>query len=159
MVMLPSYLGYSFSGRDVNSADPGDEMRYYAKLLHAALTTTITLMPDAKAAETVVQSLLCDGTMTMTDARPEPINKMGFVVNLADHTVTFGGYVAKIDKVDGASIFFSGEQELSIGKMHAGAIVVMGHIDRATHAVSATTKTSAVAFTYDLHCKPVGRLF
>jgi hypothetical protein len=84
---------------------------------------------------------------------------MGFVVNLADQTVTFGGYVAKIDRVDDASISFHGEQALSIGNRQAGTIIVTGHIDRVTNAVLATTKTSAVAFTYDLLCKPVSRLF
>jgi hypothetical protein len=134
-------------------------MNNYAKLLPAALTTSIVLMPNVQATETMVHSLLCDGTMTMTDAQPEPINKMGFVVNLADHTVTFGGYVAKIDRVDDAYISFRGEQELSIGNVQTGAIIVMGHINRVTNAVSATTKTSAIAFTYDLLCKPVSRLF
>jgi hypothetical protein len=134
-------------------------MNNYAKLLPAALTTSIVLMSNVQATETMVHSLLCDGTMTMTDAQPEPINKMGFVVNLADHTVTFGGYVAKIDRVDDAYISFRGEQELSIGNVQTGAIIVMGHIDRVTNAVSATTKTSAIAFTYDLLCKPVSRLF
>jgi hypothetical protein len=133
-------------------------MNNYAKLLPAALTL-IVLMPNVQATETMVHSLLCDGTMTMTDAQPEPINKMGFVVNLADHTVTFGGYVAKIDRVDDAYISFRGEQELSIGNVQTGAIIVMGHINRVTNAVSATTKTSAIAFTYDLLCKPVSRLF
>ncbi len=135
-------------------------MHHCARLLRAALTTLIMLAwPHAQAAETTVQSLLCDGTMTMTDAQPEPINKMGFVVNFADHTVTFGGYVAEIDGVDDTYISFRGEKELSIASVPNGNVVVTGHIDRGTNAVSATTKTSVAAFTYDLRCKPVSRLF
>ncbi len=135
-------------------------MHSYARLLHATLTTLIMLAwPNAQATETTVHSLLCDGTMTMTDAQPEPISRMGFVVNLADRTVTFGGYVAKIERVDDASISFRGEKTLAIRNVQAGAVIVTGHIDRVTNAVSATTKTAAVAFTYDLLCKPVSRLF
>jgi hypothetical protein len=133
-------------------------MHHCARLLRAALTTLIMLAwSHAQAAETTVQSLLCDGTMT--DAQPEPINKMGFVVNFADRTVTFGGYVAEIDGVDDTYISFRGERELSIASVPNGNVVVTGHIDRGTNAVSATTKTSAAAFTYDLRCKPVSRLF
>ena len=95
----------------------------------------------------------------MTGAQPEPINKMGFVVNLADHTVTFGGYVARIERIDDASISFRGEKAVSIGNVQAGTVVVMGHIDPVSNTVSVTTKTAAAAFSYDLHCKPVSRLF
>jgi hypothetical protein len=135
-------------------------MRHRAMLLQAMLTTSILLAwPDAQAAETLVLSLLCDGTMTMTDAQPEPVNKMGLVVNLADRTVTFRGYVAQIESVDDADISFRGEKQLTIGNVQTGAIIVTGHIHRVTNAVSATTRTSATAFTYDLLCKPVSSLF
>jgi hypothetical protein len=134
-------------------------MRHCAMLLQAMLTLSISLAwPDAQAAETPVLSLLCNGTMTMTDAQPEPVDKIGFVVNLADHTVTFGGYVAKIESVDNADISFRGEKQLTVGNVQTGAIIVTGHIHRVTNAVSATTKTSAAAFTYDLLCKPVSSL-
>jgi riboflavin synthase alpha subunit len=95
----------------------------------------------------------------MADAQPEPVNKIGFVVNLADHTVTFSGYVARIDDIDAAHISFSGEKRLSNGSVRTGTVIVTGHIDRVANVVSATTKTTAAAFTYDLLCKPVSSLF
>jgi hypothetical protein len=128
-------------------------MRHYAKLVLATLSLLLA-WHNAQADEPPVITLSCDGTITMGDAKPEPINKMGFVVNLADHTVTFGGYVAKIDSVDAADIAFSGQGKLSI-RQQTGTILVTGNINRVTGAVSAKTATALVTFTYDLLCKLV----
>jgi len=123
------------------------------------VTSSVLAWSDAQATETTVITLFCDGTMTMADARPEPVNKIGFVVNLADQTVTFSGYIARITDIDAAQISFSGEKKLSNGNIQTGTVIVTGHIDRVANVVSATTKTSAAAFTYDLLCKPVSSLF
>jgi hypothetical protein len=57
----------------------------------------------ALAAEPSVIKLSCDGKLTNTrvgNAKPQPINKMNMVVNLADKTVSFSGHSAGIDKAD-----------------------------------------------------------
>jgi len=38
----------------------------------------------------------------------KPKNKVGVVVDLADQTVSFAGYVAHIENVDGGTVFFGG---------------------------------------------------
>jgi hypothetical protein len=64
----------------------------------------------AQAAETTVITLTCDGKKTdakASDAKPEPVEKLGLVVNLGERTVSgFAGIVARIAKVDAAQISF-----------------------------------------------------
>jgi hypothetical protein len=134
-----------------------------ALIIGAALIAGI-----AQAAETTIITLSCDGTITDargSEAKPEPISKMGMVVNLATQTVAgFGGLVAHIDKADAAGVSFSGQGTMNFPgangtPVSAGGITVIGDIDRVTGAVSATTMTTATTFTYELLCKPATRLF
>jgi hypothetical protein len=78
---------------------------------------------------------------------------VGLVVNLADRTVSFLGFVAKIDAIDAANITFTGDNSKPY------AVLVTGDIDRVTGAVSAVIATSATTDSYDLLCKLTNRLF
>jgi hypothetical protein len=118
----------------------------------------------AQATETTVITLSCDGTIreTSANATQEPINKMGLVVNLAEHTVSFAGYVAQIDKVDAANISFTEEENNKLqlaGRGSGTGVAVTGDIDRVTGAVLITQFSTVSTFTYDLLCKPATRLF
>ncbi len=112
-------------------------------------------------------TLSCDGKITdarASEPKPEPITKMGVVVNLTEKTVAgFGGIVARIDKADEVYISFSGQGQLTSnvgGNSRAiGGISVMGDLDRVTGALSVTTMTTATIFSYELYCKPATRLF
>lgn len=119
----------------------------------------------AQGAETTVVTLSCDGTITnarASEAKPEPINKMGLVVNLVERTVSgFADIVAHVDKIDTDDISFSSTGNLvAPGRRGSiGSITVMGEIDGVTGAVSAKTFTTTTVSTYDLLCKPANRLF
>ena len=71
-----------------------------------ALLTMIYL--SAQAEEPTVITMSCDGTTKVYVKREESINsvtKMGVVVNVAEHTVSFDGRVAHIEHVDAGTIF------------------------------------------------------
>jgi hypothetical protein len=61
-------------------------------------------------AQPTLLSFACEGKVTdaMTGEKGQPVHNMGFVVNLAERTVSFGGYVAPFKKVDAANIYFNG---------------------------------------------------
>jgi hypothetical protein len=100
----------------------------------------------ALAVEPSVIALSCDGRLTNTgvsNAKPQPINKMNMVVNFADKTVSFSGHSAAIDKADVARISFSGENN-----------AVHGEIDRMTGVTWATTASATTTLAYKLLCRP-----
>jgi hypothetical protein len=69
---------------------------------------------------------------------------VGVVVDLAEQTVSFASYVAPIENVDGAIVFFAGGDNSAIGD-----------IDRASGLMSATAVKGNLATSYELFCKPV----
>jgi hypothetical protein len=86
-------------------------------------TAALTLLPLVlagyeQAAENApkVITLSCDGTLTRTYGAskpadlPEPLQKIGAVVNLNEQTVFFLGYVVPIESVDEVSINFGARQ-------------------------------------------------
>ena len=82
-----------------------------------AATTLLALLllmagQHARAAEPKVITMSCDGTLTsrVDNVKPEPMKKMGVVVNLDERTVSFLGYVAHIKDVDAANITFGGRR-------------------------------------------------
>jgi hypothetical protein len=132
-----------------------------------AATTMLALLlmvgQHARAAEPKVITLSCDGTFT--NVTPEPMEKMGVVVNLDERTVSFAGYVARFKEADPGSIAFFGTQDDEIG--------IMGVIDRITGHMDAMITFPArptnendpkkfgprSTFRYDLLCKVGNRLF
>jgi hypothetical protein len=127
--------------------------------------TAIALLPlllagrGAQAVEATVITLSCDGTTTLGDAKPEPFNKIGVVVNFAEHTVSFLGYVVPITSVDAANVSFEGQVKTSSFGTTL-SMTVSGSVDRVTGAMTATTLTTPTMMTnLDLHCKPTNRLF
>jgi hypothetical protein len=77
---------------------------------------------DANAAEATVITLSCDGTAQAAGGgKPEPIKKMGLVVNLTERTVSsFSGILAHIDSVDATNVLFSGEGPVSLSRAANG---------------------------------------
>jgi len=129
----------------------------------------------ANAAEATVITLSCDGTAKIVGddetGKPEPIKKMGLVVNLAEHTVSgFPGIVAHIDSVDATSILFSGEGPVMYRGQPTtglGTVSVEGQIDRVTGAVLANKMQFAggkdnkviANDSWELFCKVTNHLF
>ena len=115
----------------------------------------------AQAAGTTAITLACDGKVTdlkATDAKPDPVNKLGVVVNFAEHNVSFAGYVVPITSVDAANVSFEGEVKSQSLRMTISTSV-MGTVDRVTGVFDATTLTTMASFRWELNCKPATRLF
>ena len=74
---------------------------------------------------------------------PEPISELGVVVNLAEGTVSFTGYVAPI-VADAAVISFESEDP---------SVLAAGDIDRVTGEMTAVTGRGVVVISYELLCK------
>ncbi|HVZ53076.1 MAG TPA: hypothetical protein VG986_13985 [Pseudolabrys sp.] len=139
-----------------------------ASIIVAALIAAMAVEHAQGNALATVITLSCDGKITDargSEAKPEPISKMGVVVNLTERTVAgFGGIVAHIDKADAVYVSFSGQGQLTApgasgNSISVGDMSVMGDLDRVTGAVSATTMTKATTYSYELFCKPTKSLF
>jgi hypothetical protein len=113
------------------------------------LFLSFVIVAHARASEPTVVALSCDGTVkTSVGNNEEPrkiINKLDAVVDLAKQTVSFAGFVAQIENIDGAVVFGSGIDP------------AIGNIDQVTGVMSATTMKGNLATSYELFCKPVTR--
>jgi len=112
------------------------------------LFLSLVIVAHAQASEPTVITLSCDGTVKTNvgnnEGQRKAINKVDVVVDLAEQTVSFAGYVAHIENVDAAAVFFGG------GEDHA-----TDDIDRASGVMSATAVKGNRATSYELFCKPV----
>jgi hypothetical protein len=80
------------------------------------------------------------------EGQRKAINKLDAIVDLAEQTVSFAGFVAQIENIDGPVVFFG-----------SGIDPAIGDIDRVTGLMSATTMKGNLATSYELFCKPVTR--
>jgi hypothetical protein len=105
-----------------------------------------------------VITLSCDGTAKITvgknEGTPQPIYKVGVVVSLADRTVSFAGFTARIENGDAAVISFGGNALRGDPTLRA-----TGDIDRVTGAMSAATTNGTIVTSYELFGKPATRVF
>jgi hypothetical protein len=129
--------------------------------VYTALTLlSLVFGSHAHAAEPAVITLSCDGKMTTgVNGKPEPVSKMGLIVNLDNQTVSFSGVVVGIRKADAANIAFDGDSNDGPYMTH-----VDGNIDRVTGSASfgvivSTRSTPLTNSVYDLLCKPTTRIF
>src|SRR6516225_845268 len=113
------------------------------------LFLSLVIVAHAQASEPTVITLSCDGTVKTSVGNIEgprkAINKLDAVVDLAEQTVSFAGFVAQIETIDGAVVFFG-----------SGIDPAIGNIDQVTGVMSATMKGN-LATSYELFCKPVTR--
>ena len=111
---------------------------------------SLVIVAHAQASEPTAITLSCDGTVKINvgnnEGQRKAINKVGVVVDFAEQTVSFAGYVAHIENVDAAAVFFGGGEDRATGD-----------IDRASGVMSATTVKGNLATSYELFCKPVAR--
>jgi hypothetical protein len=130
-----------------------------------AMAFLASLLPGhaVHGAETGILTLSCNGTARSllrkkdnSDSKPEPVAKLGLVVNLDERTVTGFLFPARIDNTDDARVEFRGKN---------GNWAVWGSLDRMTGRVSAITMalhpTIPDQFTeskdWDLICEPTRR--
>jgi hypothetical protein len=135
--------------------------------MRSITTTTLLALLATQAAETAVIDLSCDGTMrNLRDetAKPKPTEKIGLVVNLAEHTVSGFGVVAHIDNADNATVKFNSED---ITPDRTVVVSVKGEIDRVTGKTWVIHETEIevdnerikASYGYNLVCKVTNRLF
>ena len=114
------------------------------------LFLSLVIVAHAQASEPTVITLSCDGTVKTSVGNIEgprkAINKLDAVVDLAEQTVSFAGFVAQIENIDSAVVFFG-----------SGIDPAIGNIDQVTGVMSATTMKGNLATSYELFCKPVTR--
>jgi hypothetical protein len=101
----------------------------------------------AHADEPAVITLSCGGTAKANignnEGQRRPINKVELLVDLAEHKISFAGYVAEIDDVDGMNVFFGSNDPAT------------GDINVDSGLMSATTMSGNVRTSYELFCKRV----
>jgi hypothetical protein len=120
-------------------------------LVCPALAALVVLMaaacPNVLATEPGVIALSCGGTakksVGQNEGPREAISKVGVVIDLAQNTVSFAGFVAQIENVEGSVVFFG-----------SGIDPAIGDIDRVTGVMSATTVSREANMSYELFCKP-----
>ena len=123
------------------------------------LFVTLTLI-WALPVKAEVLTLSCDGTMKAEEeqAKPQPITKMGLIVNFDAGVVTgFTGIIARIDGVSANSVLFKGTTTHPSGAEWS----VRGSIDRITGSLGAAvtwfnprTNNILIRMNYELICKP-----
>jgi hypothetical protein len=102
----------------------------------------------AHAAEPAVITLSCGGTVKTNignnEGQRKLINKVELLVDLAEHKVSFAGYVAHIEDVDGMNVFFGGNEDPATGDINGDSGLM-----------SATAVSGNVHTSYELFCKRV----
>ena len=69
---------------------------------------------------------------------------MGLMVDFAERKVSFAGYVAHIEEVDGMTVFFGSNEDKATGEINGDSGLM-----------SATTVSGDVHSSYELFCKRV----
>ena len=102
----------------------------------------------AHAADPAVITLSCGGTVKTNignnEGQRKPINKVELVVDLAEHKVSFAGYVAHIEDVDGMNVFFGSDKDPATGEINGDSGLM-----------SATTVSGNASTSYEFFCKRV----
>jgi hypothetical protein len=131
-----------------NSRSSVQRRRLSVHNITTILLLSLVVVAHAQGSEPPVITLSCDGTVKnnvgINEGQRETIKKVGVVVDLAEQTVSFAGYVAHIENVDAAVVFFG-----------SGIDPAIGNIDRASGVMSAETVKGNLATSYELFCRPL----
>jgi hypothetical protein len=118
----------------------------------------------AEAQQTI--TLSCDGVSKLmatsaADLKPDPINRLGIIVNLLDRTVTFSDYVIPISGVTSTLISFMAQQAPVVFGLKSKPFTVDGSIDRVTGYTNINWWHEVVGnnTSWELTCRPATRLF
>jgi hypothetical protein len=101
------------------------------------LSAAALVLPAKAQQQGSTITLFCNGTSKLTataaaDFKPDPITKLGIIVNFANRTVTFSDYVTPITGVNATLISFSGRQTLPALGPKGPQFTIDGSIDRVT---------------------------
>jgi hypothetical protein len=127
-----------------------------AELMHPA---------DAQQQPSTI-TLSCDGTSKLTataaaDLKPDPITKLGIIVNLVDRTVTLMDYITPITGITATIVSFSGRQGPVVSGVKLKPFTINGSIDRVTGYTTVEWWHENVGdnSSWELTCRPATRLF
>jgi hypothetical protein len=133
----------------------------FAFLFFLALT-----LPANAQQQGVTITLSCDGTSKFTatsaaDLKPDPINNLGIIVNLAARTVTIMDYVIPLTGLTATQVSFQGQQASAVSGVKSKSGDVGGSIDRVTSYTSIDWVEEHVANNshWELTCRPATRPF
>jgi hypothetical protein len=140
----------------------GEPMR---RLFRRAIITMLsvaamTLPPAVAQQQASTITLSCDGTSKLTataaaDLKPDPVTKLGIIVNLVARTVTFMNFVLPIKQYSETLVNFSGRSK---GPLPSE---INGSIDRVTGYTDINFWYENVGNNseWELACRPTTRLF
>jgi hypothetical protein len=126
----------------------------------------VALALPARAQQGSTVTLSCDGTSKLTataasDLKPDPITKLGIIVNAADRTVIFMDYVTPVTGIRATLVSFSGRQMPVAFGMKGKPFTIDGSIDRLTGHTEISWWYEDVGNNtlWELTCRPATRLF
>jgi hypothetical protein len=127
--------------------------------------SALVLLAPVSAQQPTTITLACNGTSKLTatsaaDLKPDPITNLGIIVNSADRTVTFAGYVVPVTGINATLVNFNGRQPSTLG-IKGGEFTIDGSIDRVTGYAAIDFYYANVGnnSSWELNCKPATRLF
>ena len=110
-------------------------------------------------------TLSCNGTSKATainaaDVKPDSIANLGIIFNLADRTVTFMDYVARVKLISATLVSFSGRQTPVVVGVKK-SFIIDGSIDPVTGNTSIDWMYEDIGnnTSWELTCRPATRLF
>src|SRR5258705_6731247 len=111
--------------------------RLFARAIVATVSAAALMLPADAQQEGSTITISCDGTSKLTataaaDLKPEPITKLGIIVNAADRTITFMDYVTPVTGISATLVSFSGRQTPDLFGVKGKPFTIDGSIDRVT---------------------------
>jgi len=99
-------------------------------------------------------TLWCQGTSTIPDdVQPDPITGGEIIVDLQERTVNFNSFRVPIERADGKSVLFHGDQTTSYEGLR---LTVDGSINLVTGGVRLTFAQAGNQMTWKRTCRPLG---
>ena len=107
----------------------------------------------ARGQEPTSITLWCQSTMVRDDTKPDPISGGEMIVNLQERTVAFNAFRVPIERANGTTVLFHGEQRSGFEGLR---LTVDGSIDLVTGGVSVRFEQVGNNMTWKLTCRPLG---
>ena len=140
--------------------------RRVTRAIVTALTIAALALPAGAQQQGSTITLSCDGTSKLTataaaDLTPEPITKLGIIVNMADRTVSFMDFVVPVTGFTATLVSFSGRHEPVFAGLKFPSVLIDGSIDRVTGYATIGFHYAIVGnnHSWELTCRPATRLF
>ena len=164
-------LGRTWRETDARDTDVASSRRQFwmnkSRARFVALGVFAVLLLSSTHAQQQQNSIIlsCDGTNKLTainaaEVKPDSITNLGIIVNLADRTVTFMDYVARVTLISATLVSFSGRQTPVVFGVKK-PFIIDGSIDPVTGHTSIDWMYEEIGSNtlWELTCRPATRLF